>query len=376
MSNMKPFADVVIIGAGVIGCSIAYHLAKMGITNVAVVEMDQVGAGTSSKSASMLSMQFGRDPILARMAQYSYKRYMGFEQELGATIDFRKTGWISVASGPEAEELRQHANNLQALGIRTEILSADEVKRLYPELNTSDIELGTWGPDDGPFDPHMIMWGYVKRATEKGVQLHQGEKALGLRIENGRVTGIETTNGLIATGTVVNAAGPWAGEVGNWAGIHIPLTNEVRTIIMTGPLPDIPPERPFVEDENVEWYFRPETGGVLMGMGNVPTTSPETQLDTDMVDRIVEYAVHRAPVLEKATLLTAWSGVRPLTEDGHPIFGIVPGLEGFLLNTGWGGFGIIQSPAAGQLMAELIHDGHTSTFESEEFGLERFTQSK
>ena len=160
--------------------------------------------------------------------------------------------------------------------------------------------------------------------------------------------------------------------MGNWANIHVPLTNKARTIVMTGPLPDIPPDRPFVEDENAEWYFRPETGGVLMGMGNVPAKSPEAQLDNEMVNRIVDYAVQRVPVLEKATLLTAWSGVRPLTADGRPILGAVPRVEGFLLNVGWGGFGIIQSPAAGQLMAELIHDGHTSTFESQEFGLKRF----
>lgn len=369
---MKPSADVVIIGAGVIGCSTAYHLAKMGITDVAVLEMDQVGAGSSSKSASMLSMQFGRDPLLARMAQYSYGRYMNFEQEFGVPIDFRKTGWISVASGEEAQALRQHASSLQALGIRTEVLAPQEVRRLYPELNTDDIEVGTWGPDDGPFDPHMILWGFMKRATEKGVKLYQGQKACGLRVERGRVTGVETENGLVATNMVVNAAGPWAGEVGKWAHIDLPLANKVRTIVMTGPLPDIPPDRPFVEDENVEWYFRPETGGVLMGMGNVPAKKPEAPLDQDMVGRIVDYAVQRVPVLEKASLLTAWSGVRPLTADGRPVFGPVPGLEGFLLNAGWGGFGIIQAPAAGQLMAELVRDGYTSTFETGGFRFDRF----
>ena len=179
---------------------------------------------------------------------------------------------------------------------------------------------------------------------------------------------METSYGLIATNIVVNAAGPWAQEVGNWGAINIPLTNKVRTIVMTGPLPEIPADRPFVEDETVEWYFRPETDGVLMGMGNVPAKSPETQLDNEMVNQIVDYAIHRVPVLEKASLLTAWSGVRPLTADGRPIFGAAPGLQGFLLNTGWGGVGIIQAPVAGQLMAELIQDGYTSTFESKELG--------
>jgi sarcosine oxidase subunit beta len=369
---MNPSAEVVIIGAGVIGCSTAYHLAKIGLTDVAVVEMEQVGAGSSSKSASMLSLQFGSDALLARMAQYSYQRYMGFEEELGTTIDFRKTGWISVASGPKAAELRQHAEMLNSLGIRTELLSPDDVKRLYPEINTTDLEVGTWGPDDGPFDPHMIMWGYIQRAKEKGVKLYQGEKALSLEIENGRVIGVNTNSGTISTNTVVNAAGPWAQEVGSWADVHIPLTNKVRTIVMTGSLPEIPAGRPFVEDETVEWYFRPETDGVLMGMGNVPAKSPETQLDNEMVNQIVDYAVHRVPVLENASLLTAWSGVRPLTADGRPIFGVTPGVDDFLLNTGWGGVGIIQAPAAGQMMAELICDGHTSTFESKELNLERF----
>jgi sarcosine oxidase subunit beta len=369
---MKSSADVVIIGAGVIGCSTAYHLSKLGITDVTVLEMDQVGAGSSSKSASMLSLQFGHDPLLAHMAKYSYQRYMEFEEELSTAIDFHKTGWISIASGQKADELRENADMLNTLQIRTEVLSADEVKRLYPELNTDDIDVGVYGPDDGPFDPHMIMWGYIQRAKEMGVKLYQGETARGLRIENGNVTGVKTDSGLVKTKTVVNAAGPWAGTVAGWARVEIPLTNKVRTIVMTAPLPDIPEDRPFVEDENVEWYFRPETSGVLMGMGNVATESPETQLDNQMVDNIIDYAVQRVPVLEKASLLTAWSGVRPLTVDGRPLFGAVPSVEGLLLNAGWGGVGIIQAPAAGQLMAESIHDGYTSTFECKELSLERF----
>ena len=369
---MKSSADVVIIGAGVIGCSTAYHLTKLGITNIAILEMDQVGAGTSSKSASMLSLQFGSDPLLARMAKYSYQRYMDFEAELGTPIDFRKTGWISVAKGDKAAQLRKNAEMLNSLQIRTEILLPNEVKHLHPELHTDDLDVGIYGPDDGPFDPHMIMWGFMKRATEKGVKLYQGVRARGLRIQNGRVTGVETDSGLVATKTVVNAAGPWAREVAGWANVDIPLTNKIRTIVMTSPLPDIPAGRPFVEDENVEWYFRPETGGVLMGMGNVPTDSAETGLDNEMVNNIIDFAVHRVPALEKASLLTAWSGVRPLTVDGRPLFGKIPGVEGFLLNAGWGGVGIIQAPVAGQLMAELVHDGHTSTFESNELELERF----
>ena len=369
---MKSNAEVVIIGAGVIGCSTAYHLARIGIKDVVVLEMGEIGSGTSSKSAAMLSMQFGRDPLLARMAQYSYKRYMDFEAEFGSPIGFHKTGWLSIAAEDAAVDLKHHAETLTSLNISTELLAAEEVKYRYPELNTEDIELGTFGPDDGSFDPHLIMWGFAKKARELGVKIYQGEKALGLRIENGRVTGVETTSRLISTQKVINAAGPWAAEVGHWAGIEIPLTNKSRTIVMTGPLPDIPADRPFVEDENVEWYFRPETGGVLMGMGTTPVKSPEAVLDTEMVNNIIEYAIHRVPVLEKASLHTSWSGVRPLTADGYPIFGHVPGVDGLLLNCGWGGMGIIQAPVAGQLMAELVWNEQSSMFETERLQLSRF----
>lgn len=369
---MEPTAEVVIIGAGVIGCSTAYHLAKIGIKDVVVLEMGEVGSGTSSRSAAMLTMQFGRNPLLARMAQYSYKRYMDFETEFGSPIGFHKTGWLSVAAGDAAVSLKHHAKTLTSLNITTETLTSEEVKHLYPELNTEDIELGTFGNDDGSFDPHLIMWGFAKKAREMGVKIHQGEKALSLRIEKGQVTGVEIASGVIATQKVINAAGPWAAEIGHWAGIEIPLTNKSRTIVMTGPLPDIPADRPFVEDENVEWYFRPETGGVLMGMGATPVRSPEAVLDTEMVKNIIEYAIHRVPVLEKASLHTSWSGVRPLTADGYPIFGRVPGVDGLLLNCGWGGMGIIQAPVAGQLMAELVRDGQTSTFDTERLQLSRF----
>ena len=369
---MEQTAEVVIIGAGVIGCSTAYHLAKIGIKDVVVLEMEQVGSGSSSRSASMLSVQFGRDPLLARMAQYSYKRYMDFETEFGSPIGFHKTGWLSVAAGDAAVSLKHHAETLTSLNIATELLTPEEIKYRYPELNTEDIELGTFGPDDGSFDPHLIMWGFAKKAREMGVKIYQDEKALGLRIEKGQVTGVKTASGFIATQKIINAAGPWAAEIGHWAGIEIPLTNKSRTIVMTGPLPDIPADRPFVEDENVEWYFRPETGGVLMGMGNSPTQSPEAVLDNEMVKNIIEYAIHRVPVLEKASLHTSWSGVRPLTADGYPIFGRVSGVDGLLLNCGWGGMGIIQAPVAGQLMAELVWNGKTSTFETEDIQLLRF----
>ena len=369
---MQAIADVVIVGAGVIGCSTAYHLARAGITDVTVLEMDSVGSGTSSKSASMLSLQVRPDGPCLRMAQYSYQRYMEFEEELGAPIDFRRIGWVSLATQSSAAHLREEALLLRSQGVRTEFLTADDIRERYPEINTEDIALATWGPDDGTVDPHMIMWGYAKRARELGVTISEGVRATGLIARQGRVEGVLTSEGPVTCGTVVNCAGPWAIEVGRWAGVEIPILNAARTVLVTTPFPDIPSDRPFIEDVAAEWYCRPEGPGMLMGMGKVPTDRLDGEFRRDMVEGIIEVAEHRVPVLAKAEMLTGWTGVRPLTADDRPILGPVDGMDGFVLNCGWGGMGIIQSPAAGQLLAEWVTHGRTSTFDIGPFVLSRF----
>ncbi len=375
-------ADVVIIGAGVIGCSTAYHLAKLGLTDVVVIEKEQVGSGTSSKSASMLSLQFSSDALMAQMGRYSYERYMAFEEEIGVPSDFTKTGWISLATQESAEHLRQGAEMLQSLGIQTETLTPQEIKRRYPEINTDDIALGTWGPDDGPLDPHMVMSGYIGRAREMGVKLREGVTATDIQVEKGRVRSIVTDQGDISTGVVVNAAGPWAIEVGRWVDVEIPILNLARSILVTGPFPDIPADRPFIEDITVEWYYRPEGPGILMGMGLWPAHRLDVHFTPEIAEEIIETAIHRVPILEKASLMTGWTGVRPMTADERPILGpAADGPEGFVLNCGWGGVGIIQAPIAGRLIAEYIHDGAQSTLQLDRstidlapFRLERFAK--
>ena len=371
---MPATADVAIIGAGVIGCSTAYHLARLGISDVVVLEMNQVGSGSSGKSASMLSLQFRPDELAVRMAQQSYARYMRFEEEVGVPVDFRKIGWLSLATEESAQHLRQGATLLRSLGVRTEVLPPQEIGHRYPEINVQDIALGAWGPDDGTIDPHMIMWGYARRARQMGVKIREGVRATQIEVRQGRVRGVVTTAGFIACGAVVNAAGPWAVEVGRWAGLEIPIVNTARTVVVTGPFPDIPADRPFVKDVTLEWYCRPEGPGILMGMGAVPTEELDVSFRLDMLDELLDAAVHRVPVLEEAAMLTGWTGIRPLTPDDRPILGPAPAVDGLLLNCGWGGMGIIQAPLAGQLAAECVADGHASTMDIGPFAMERFGQ--
>jgi len=369
---MRKTADVVIIGAGVIGCSTAYHLARLGITNVVVLERDQVGSGSSGKSAAMLGLQFFTDELNARMALYSYNRYMQFEEEVGSPTDFRKTGWLSLATAETADSVRQSVAILQSLGVRSELLSPEEIRCRYPRIRTEDLVLGAWGADDGIIDPHMIMWGYIGRAREMGVELWQGVQATGIRIHKGHVEGVETSAGFIATPVVVNAAGPWAVEVARWVGVELPLLNLARNIVVTGPFPPIPADWPFVDDLAAEWYMRREGPGVLMGMGKIPTDTLEVAFRTEFLEPMLDAAIHRVPVLQEATFQTGWTGIRPLTPDDLPILGPAPQVEGFILNCGWGGKGITQAPIAGQLAAELIRYGRATTMSLELFRLDRF----
>lgn len=369
---MQSTADVVIIGAGVIGCSTAYHLAQKGMKDVAVVEMDQVGSGSSGKSASMLSLQYCEDELTIQMTKYSYAKYMEFEGEMGVPIDFKKIGWVSIASEKNVEPLRRNSELLNSHGITTEILEPDEIKRRYPEINTEDLVLGTWGPDDGLIDPHMIMWGYIKKAQEMGATLHQGVKATGIQVRHGKVEGVRTEKGFVSSRTVVNAGGPWAKEIGRWVDVEIPIINMARTIVVTGPFADIPNNRPFLDDMTLEWYCRPELSGLLMGMGAKPVEEPNIQTDYEMVNEMIDVAVRRIPVLEKASMQTAWTGIRPLTPDDHPIIGSVPSVDGLILNCGWGGRGIIQAPMAGRLAAETICNVCPSTMGINSLKIERF----
>ena len=371
---MQARADVVVIGAGVIGCSTAYHLARMGITDVAIVEMNEVGSGTSTKSASMLSLQFCQDELSVRMSKYSYAKYMTFEEELGVPIDFKKIGWVFLATEKTSAHLLRGAELLQSLGVRTDILEPDQIRHEYPEINTDDLALGTYGPDDGSLDAHMIMSGYTKRASEMGVALYEGVRATGISVQEGRVVGVHTTGGFVSTEVVVNAGGPWAIEIGRWAGVEIPIINSTRTVMVTGPFPEIPSNRPFVDDLTAEWYFRPEGPGILMAMGTEPTEEPHVQTSYEMVNKMIDVAVHRVPALARASMLTAWTGVRCMTPDNQPIVGPVPSVDGLVLSCGWSGAGIMKAPIAGQLVAEYVSNHHTSTLDLGPLSIQRFKE--
>jgi sarcosine oxidase, subunit beta len=241
-------------------------------------------------------------------------------------------------------------------------------------VNVADIEFGAVCWQDGIIDPHMVMQTYVQRARKLGVEICENVEATGivLDVARNRVVGVRTTEGLISTPVVVNAAGARAVQVASWVGVHLPITNYKRTVFITDRFDEIADDAPFVNDAAVEWYFRKEGKGILMGMGREESTTYEPQLEWEFLDAIIERALYRAPILANARVMRGWAGMRSLTPDDYPILGRAPSVDGFINACGWGGHGVMHAPIGGALIAELIADGKATTLDLMPFRLERF----
>lgn len=368
---MRRSADVVVIGAGIQGLSAAYHLARIGVRHVVVLEKEFIGAGSSGRSASMLILHEDNEQKI-RLSQYSFERYAAFEEELGADPEYRPIGCLSLAVESCTGDLHHRARLCQSLGVPAEICSPDEIRALVPVVNTADLVIGLFDRQVGVIEAHSIMLGYAHGARRLGVEINQGVRATGIRLEAGRVVGVDTPSGPVATRTVVNAAGADAVEVGRWLGVDLPIDNRARSIFVTDAFQLIPDDTPFVVDEALGWYYRKEGPGVLMGMGREKTTTASMSINWKLLPQVVEVAMHRVPVLAGARIASGWSGIRPLTPDNRPIIGPVDGVEGYINLCGWGGSGVMHSPAGGQLVAEYIHDGAATILDLTPFLLSRF----
>jgi sarcosine oxidase subunit beta len=380
---MKNTAEVVIIGGGIQGISLAYHLARRDLTDVCLVEMKTLGSGSSGRSAAIIGHAFPTENCLP-LIELSFAALMRFQDELDADPGYEPIGCLLLAGAQGAPDpstgsghcLRRHTL-LQSRGVDSHLVGLETISRLTPGLNLEGIEVGLYGPRDGMVDPHSIMMAYVHHARRLGVEFAEGVKATGLQIEGDRVVGVHTTAGFIAAPRVVNAAGFRAREVGAWAGMDLPITNLKRHIFVTGPIPTYSQPIPFTYEVEVAWYMRREGPGLLIGMGAVESDEEDPQVDWSFLDVVAEHSMHRAPALAEAEIKTGWAGLRPITPDDDPILGEASHLRGFFNDCGWGGHGIMHAPAAGMILAEWIIEGTTdrgnlADVDISRFGAERF----
>ena len=359
---MRTSADVVIIGGGVIGTSIAYHLAKMGAQNTVVLERESMlGTGSTGKCAGGIRQQFSTE-VNIRLAMESVRFFETFREELDADPEFRQNGYLFLATTEEEVTAFQQNVALQrSLGLKVEILSPPEAKELVPALNVEDVLLATYCPTDGYADPHSVLQGFAKGARRLGVDMCTDTEATAIERKAGKVRAVATNQGRIETPVVVDAAGPWLAIVGGMAGIELPVLPYRRQIFVTHPFPAIPNPVPMVIDFQPSFYFRKEGPGILMGMtDDEEPPSFNTHADWDFLAQVVEKAIHRAPILEQAGFMDGWGGLYAVTPDDNPILGPLPELEGFICAGGFSGHGFMLAPATGRAIAELILEGQST----------------
>jgi len=370
-------ADIVIIGGGVMGTSTAYHLAVRGQKNILLLEKDEFfGQEATGRCAGGVRFQFSTE-INVRLSLQSLPMLDRFKDEIGQDINFRKCGYLFVLTRPEDVKTFRHSLELQQnLGVKTEWLSPDEVRVRLPLMRFEDALAGSFNPGDGLVDPNGVVMGYVGAAQRLGVQFLNNVEVKAIQVEAGKVVAVQTSQGVISTPMVVNAAGPWAGQIGRMAGVYVPIIPLRRQIMTTTPLTEIPLDFPFVLDFAQSLYFHREGEGILTGMSN-PNEKPgfDQNVDEDFELINLEAAIARMPCLEKAGLLSHWAGLYEVTPDAHPIYG-KSRVDGFYIVAGFSGHGFMHGPISGKLMAECILDGKFQSLDVSMLDLARFEEGR
>jgi sarcosine oxidase subunit beta len=358
---MPRTADVVIVGGGIIGASIAYHLTKKGVRDILVLERDRLGSGSTGKNAGGIRLQFSSE-INMKLSQRSLPHIERFLDEIGTDPHFHQVGYLFLIS--EDRDVAAFERSLamwSRLDVPARRVTAAEAKALFKHARTDDVRFGTFCAKDGYADPSSMLNGYVARARDAGVTFAEDSAVLAIPCTAGRITGVRTKDEEIGARTVVNAAGPWAGQVAKLAGVDLPIEPLRRHIFVTEAVPGLDEDFPLTIEFASGLYAHRESGGVLLGMAD-PNEKPgfDDSVNADFMPAVVERALSRFPILERTSIKTGWAGLYEDTPDKHPILGRVDGIEGFINAAGFSGHGIMHAPATGELIAELIVDGKTS----------------
>ena len=370
-------ADIVIIGGGVMGASTAYHLAMRGAKNVVLLEKEEFfGTGATGRCAGGVRYQFSTE-INVRLSLESLPMIERFKEELGQDVDHRQCGYLLIATAEQDAATFQRNVELQnSLGVQTQLLSGEDVRARLPLMEFDDAIAGTFHQKDGIVDPNSVVAGYIRAAQKLGAKAITRAEVTGIQLRGERIKAVETTQGVIETRTVLNAAGPWAGLIGQMAGVQIPIVPVRRQMFTTNTLKEIPEDFPFVIDFAQSLYFHREGDGLLIGMSNQNEKPGFDQtVDEEFEVKNFEAAVERMPLLERASRASHWAGLYEVTPDAHPIFGGSP-VEGFTICTGFSGHGFMHGPVAGKLMAEYILDGAFSTLDVSMLDLARFEEER
>ncbi len=374
-------AEVVIIGGGIVGSSIAWHLTEAGCRDVLVLEREtHQGKGSTGKSMGGVRAQFST-PVNIQMSLYSIPFYDSFEERLGHPSGYRAQGYLFVAtSEAHLAYLRANHERQVALGLKTaRLVSAEDITRMYPQLRADDVVGGSFCSTDGFVDPYSAMVGFMTRAAEQRARLWRDTEVTGITRNGDRITGVETTRGPVLASAVVNAAGPWAAQVARLAGVELPVEPLRRMLVPTEPFDGFPRTAPMIIDMSNGFHFRPEGLGFLMAW-NDPEETPgyRTDFDPNFIEKVLTRAASRVPCFEEVAVnpKRAWAGLYEMTPDHHPILGAAPGVEGLFFANGFSGHGVMHAPATGKIVADLVLKGSTDLVDAKLLDLARFAEGR
>jgi sarcosine oxidase subunit beta len=376
-ARLPTTADAVVVGGGAVGVSAAYHLAAAGVGSVLLLERaDELGTGSTGLCAGGFRHQFS-SRVNVQLSLASIPLITGFSATHGLPLDVVQDGYLFLLR-EEAEwsEYQAAAEMQRGLGVDVRLLAAREAAEMIPGLDVDGVIGATFCAQDGIADPSGLTLGYATAARRAGAIIRTGVEVTRIVTDGGRVTGVETSGGPIASGTVVDAAGPWAGLLAATAGVELPLEPIPRVVLVTGPFQGVPPRRTLVIDAGTSFYFHREGEGILMGMGD-PAQRPtfETRVDDGFIaERLLPTAIRILPALEDAAIAHSWVGLYEMTR--HPIIGPVPGLAGLLLANGFSGHGFQHAPIVGKLIAEIVVDGVATSVDVSSLGLDRFAAGR
>lgn len=380
---MARTADVVIIGGGVTGCSIAYHLVQRGVRDVVVLEKNFLASGATGKSSACIRQHYSTAET-CRMVLDSLRFFETFEERTGGrTASFVRVGYLLGVDDRLRRQMEASVTLQQSVGIKTRLVTPAEMRELEPRLRVDDFVAGCYEPESGYADPSQTTQGLAGAARERGARIVEQAEVLGVTTAGGRVTGVRTTKGDIETAAIVNAAGTWGDRVGRMVGVDIPITVCRHKISFFTRPRDAAGPHPLVYDFVKNIYTRPETGGLTL-VGPLDAGELHDRVDPDRYNEGVtfeetadamERVAHRFPVMEHGEVAKGYAGCFDVTPDGHPILD-ESSVRGFYLAVGFSGHGFKLSPAAGDTVARLVVGGKEPGDQVHAFRLSRFAEGK
>jgi glycine/D-amino acid oxidase-like deaminating enzyme len=373
-------ADIVILGAGVMGASIAFHLGLRKAGKVVVIDKGHVGQGGSGRSSALIRMHYSYPPEV-QLALVSLRMFENWREEVGEKGDFRKTGFVRIVHPGETDRLKQNVGMQRKLGVNVQLIDRFDLKELEPDWAVDEVELAAYEPDSGYGDGAGVANDFLTRARELGVAYLSKTGALEFLVEKGQVRGINTDQGAIAAPMVVAATGPWTRPLFQKIGIELPIETEYHQVAILRNAPDMRGGGCACIDSVSETYFRSDAhdkfliGDFYGQRGADPDNFPQRASD-DGLEEIIERASRRIPKLENAEVMRGVTGVYDMTPDSRPLLGEVSGVGGLYVCAGFSGMGFKISPAIGLVMSELLLDGRGKSVDISSFCPGRFAAGK